>query len=64
MQFIDCQILDIQTYQYKPVLIVLSIMYLILGNKLGGFNNEDIYQNFPRGSYYLLDKTNYFNDLF
>lgn len=37
MQYIDCVVLDIQTAQYKPILIVLSLMYLIIGIKVGGF---------------------------
>ena len=40
MQNVDCMILDIQTAQYKPLLIVLSIMYLIVGIKIGDFVNE------------------------
>lgn len=64
LQFIDCVILDIQTAQYKPILIVLSLMYLIIGVKLAGFTYEEIHQVFPRVSHYLLDQTSYFNDLF
>ena len=31
MQILDCAILDIQTVQYKPKILVCSILYLILG---------------------------------
>ena len=64
MQFVDCVIMDIQTAQYKPILIVLSLMYLIIGMKVAGFQADEIHQVFPRGSHYLLDQTNYFNNLF
>ena len=31
MQILDCAILDIQTVQYKPKILVCSLLYLILG---------------------------------
>lgn len=31
MQILDCAILDIQTVQYKPKMLVCSLLYLILG---------------------------------
>lgn len=40
MQFVDCVILDIQTAQYKPLLIILSLMYLIIGTKVAGFQYD------------------------
>lgn len=40
LQFVDCVILDIQTAQYKPILIVLSLMYLIIGVKLAGYQAD------------------------
>lgn len=64
LQFVDCVILDVQTAQYKPLLIVLSLMYLMIGVKIAGFQHDEIHQVFPRGSHYLLDRSNYFNDLF
>lgn len=64
LQFVDCVILDVQTAQYKPLLIILSLMYLIIGVKVAGFQHDEIHQVFPRGSHYLLDRSNYFNDLF
>ena len=32
MQLIDCSTLDVQTLVYQPKLLVLSFMYLVLGN--------------------------------
>ncbi len=32
MQYIDCAILDIETVQYPPQLLVLSFMYIYIGN--------------------------------
>lgn len=63
MQFIDCVIMDVQTAQYKPLLIVLSLIYLIVGVKVAGFKNDEIHQLFPRVSNYLVNRS-YFNDLF
>ena len=34
MQILDCAILDIQTVQYKPKILVCSIIYLVLGNSI------------------------------
>ena len=31
MQILDCAILDIQTVQYKPKVLVCSLLYLVLG---------------------------------
>ena len=31
MQFIDCSILDVQTLQFAPKILVCSFMYLVLG---------------------------------
>lgn len=31
MQLLDCAILDIQTVQYKPKILVISLLYLLLG---------------------------------
>ena len=64
LQFIDCAVLDIQTSQYKPMMIILSFMYLILGAKIAGYNYNEIHQVFPRKSHYLIDQSNPFNDLF
>ena len=34
MQLVDCSTLDVQTLVYQPKLLVLSFMYLVLGNYL------------------------------
>jgi hypothetical protein len=34
MQLVDCSILDIQSFQYKPKLLVCSFMYLVIGKQL------------------------------
>ena len=31
MQMIDCSLIDIQTAQYKPKMLVCSFMYLLIG---------------------------------
>lgn len=33
MQFLDCAMLDIQTVQYRPKVLVLSLLYLLLGRE-------------------------------
>ncbi len=38
MQLIDCSVIDIQTAQYKPKMLVCSFMYLLLGRELGIFD--------------------------
>lgn len=43
MQLVDCSILDIQTMQYKPKILVLSFLYLVLGKEFGEFHVKDIY---------------------
>ena len=35
MQILDCAILDIQTVQYKPKILVCSLLYLQIGKELG-----------------------------
>ena len=69
MQFIDCAVLDIQTAQYTPQMIILSFMYLILGIKIADFSHDKIHRLFPRTSHYLIDRDrdnpyNPYNDLF
>lgn len=34
MQLIDCTVIDIQTTQYKPRMLVCAMMYLIVGKEL------------------------------
>ena len=31
MQLIDCAVMDVQTAQYKPAVLVSSFMYLLIG---------------------------------
>ena len=31
MQYIDCSVLDVQTLQFAPKILVCSFMYLVLG---------------------------------
>lgn len=64
MQIIDCVVLDIQTLQYKPRALIASVMYMLLGKYFKQFSNNQMFEQFPRNSSYLLDKTNQFNDLF
>lgn len=54
MQILDCAILDIQTVQYKPKILVCSMIYLILGKKLGEFSKERILKEFPATSLFFL----------
>lgn len=63
MQILDCAILDIQTVQYKPKILVCSILYLILGKELGEFNKKRIANEFPKTSTYFVDES-HFNTLF
>lgn len=44
MQLIDCSVVDIQTLQYKPRLLVCSFLYLILGKSYAGFKPRKISQ--------------------
>ena len=64
MQMLDCSIMDVQTYQYNPKLLVFGFMYLILGSKMKLFHSKEIVKEFPGSSLYLLDEENIFNDLF
>ena len=63
MQILDCAILDIQTVQYKPKVLACSLLYLILGKKMGEFTMSKIIKDFPRTSVYFLEETE-FNQLF
>ena len=40
MQLIDCSVVDIQTAQYKPKMLVCSFMYLLLGREMQIFTAE------------------------
>lgn len=64
MQLLDITLLDVQTLQYKPRIIVASLMYIILGNGFRQFELEQIVETFPNSSLYLLDQNFAFNDFF
>lgn len=64
MQLIDCSVLDIQTAQYKPKMLVCSFLYLLIGRELTFFKSKEIVEEFPCSSLYLLDEGNEFNELF
>jgi hypothetical protein len=64
MQLIDCTVIDIQTAQYKPKMLVCSLMYLLIGREMLIFNTQDILEEFPCSSLYLIDESSDFNDLF
>lgn len=42
MQFLDCSLMDIQTYQYNPKLLVCGFMYLIMGKELSSYDEMTI----------------------
>lgn len=63
MQIIDCITLDAQTLQYKPRALIASIMYVLLGKYFKNFTVQQIFEEFPRNSRYLLDDSA-FNQLF
>jgi hypothetical protein len=42
MQLIDCTVIDIQTTQYKPRMLICALMYLIVGKELKIYNNKQI----------------------
>ena len=57
--------MDIQTLEYKQYMLVPSFMYIVLGMKYNQFNLEQIVEEFPTSSMYLLDEEEYaFNNLF
>jgi hypothetical protein len=63
MQLLDCAILDIQTVQYKPKVLVVSLLYLLLGKEFNEFSKKKIVNEFPRTSTYFLEETA-FNNMF
>lgn len=64
MQIIDCITLDAKTLQYKPRALIASIMYVLLGKYFKNFTAQQIFEEFPRNSRYLLDSDCAFNELF
>lgn len=63
MQILDCAMLDIQTLQYRPKIIVFSLLYLVLGKNLGEYQNINIINDFPRTSRFLVNNYSNFNTL-
>ena len=64
MQLLDCAMLDVQTLQYTPRVLILSLLFLVLGmretivgRELGEFSKKQITNDFPRTSRFLLDQT-------
>ena len=64
MQLVDCSLLDVQTLQYKSRTLIASLMYLVLGKHYKQFSIQQIVEEFPKSSLYLLDNEYAFNDLF
>jgi hypothetical protein len=42
MQLIDCTVIDIQTSQYKPRMLICALMYLMVGKELKIYNSKQI----------------------
>ena len=64
MQLVDCTLIDAQTLQYKSRALIASLMYLVLGKHYKQFSVQQIVDDFPKSSLYLLDNEYAFNDLF
>lgn len=64
MELIDCAILDVQTLKYNIRAIVASFMYILLGKQFEQFTEEQILEEFPSSSQYLLDTGFAYNNLF
>lgn len=61
MQILDNMLLDIEILQYKPRALVASLMYLILGKDLQEFSTQQIIEEFPFTSNYLISNKIKFN---
>ena len=64
MQILDNLMMDAQTLQYKPRTLVASLMYLVLGKSYKDFSVEQILQEFPFTSGYLISNKIKFNLVF
>lgn len=64
MQLIDCSVVDIQTLQYKPRLLVCSFLYLVLVKYYSTIKTKQISQDFPDSSLYLLDSEMHLNPIY
>lgn len=56
--------LDIETSQYSPKIVVCSFMYLYLVKEYKLYTAKEIAHTFPECSRYLFDEDNLFNELF
>lgn len=63
-QMIDVLLLETDTMLYKPRPIIASLMYIVLGKNSAVFSLETVLEYFPNSSFFLLDETNPFNELF
>ena len=64
VQLIDLIVLDINTLDRPKRKVILSLMYVLLGNKYEQFSDNQISLEFPASGEYLLDRSFAFNDLF
>lgn len=64
MQLIDVCLLDTQTLQYNFRAIVAAFMYIIIGKRLDQFTIEQVREEFPYSSLYLLDQSYTYNQCF
>ena len=64
MELVDCAILDIQTLQYKQRAIIAAFMYILLGKEFKQFTNDQILNDFPTSSLYLLNDSLPYNELY
>jgi len=64
MQILDNLVLEIQTLQYKPRALIASLLYLILGKNLKQFSLQQILEEFPFTSNFLINNKIKFNYVF
>ena len=64
MQLVDCVILDVDSLQYRPRAIILSILYLVLGKNYQQFDEAQIISQMPLCNSEVLSREYIFNDLF
>ena len=50
MQYIDCSVLDVQTLQFAPKILVCSFMYLVLGIFFAYFKERITSNGLRKGS--------------
>lgn len=64
MLYLDTTLFDVLTLQYKMKALVLSTIYLVLGQEFKQFSLTQIQQEFGQSSQYAFQDTNGFNQLF